>query len=100
MRIGGGWPVRDRETKPAGFDPRDPADPNYDFTRLDRAVTEAEQRGIIPLLSITGAPEWAEGPGRPSDAPSARGSPTPARSAIWPSRWPRATRAASKACRG
>jgi len=77
VRIGGGWPVRDRQNKPAGFDPRDPADPNYDFSRLDRAVIEAEQRGIIPLLSITGAPEWAEGPGRPSDAPIGSWKPDP-----------------------
>jgi hypothetical protein len=77
VRIDAGWPVRDRQTKPAGFDPRDPADPNYDFSRLDRAVIAAEQRGIIPMMGINGAPRWAEGPGRPADAPVGTWKPDP-----------------------
>lgn len=77
VRIDAGWPVRNRQAKPAGFDPRDPADPNYDFSRIDRAVLEAQQRGIIPLVSTNGAPQWAEGPGRPSDAPVGSWKPDP-----------------------
>jgi hypothetical protein len=48
----------------AGFDARDPASPDYDFTALDGAVTEAVAAGLRPLLVISHAPEFAEAPNR------------------------------------
>ena len=51
----------------AGFDPRDPADGEYDFSATDAAVRAARARGLDPLLLVTGAPLWAEGKNRPSD---------------------------------
>lgn len=45
--------------------PGNPADPNYDFSAYDAAVRAASQRGMQVLLTIWGAPEFAEGPGRP-----------------------------------
>jgi hypothetical protein len=47
--------------KPAGFDARNPADPNYDWKALDAFVRAADQRGIAPLLTTYWAPPWAEG---------------------------------------
>ncbi|MCW2959167.1 MAG: hypothetical protein JWP18_1970 [Solirubrobacterales bacterium] len=44
---------------PAGFDPRDPGDPQYAFGNLDRAVALLEAQGIEPLIAITGSgPVW------------------------------------------
>ncbi|MGZ5375753.1 MAG: hypothetical protein ACXWEF_04795 [Solirubrobacterales bacterium] len=54
-------------TRPA--DPTNPADPAYDFSRLDRAVSAANQRGLETVLTAFAAPTWAEGPNRPIDAP-------------------------------
>ena len=55
----------------AGFDPRDPADGEYDFSRTDAAVRAARARGLDPLLLVTGAPLWAEGKNRPSNTSKA-----------------------------
>lgn len=48
-------------TKPAGFDTRDPADPHYDWTKIDAFVRAAHARGIEPLITTLSAPAWAEG---------------------------------------
>jgi hypothetical protein len=44
--------------------PRDPADPAYRWAAPDAAIAAAQARGLQVLLSFTGAPRWAEGPGR------------------------------------
>ncbi|MBA2522099.1 MAG: cellulase family glycosylhydrolase [Solirubrobacterales bacterium] len=51
--------------KPAA--PRDPADPAYDWTKIDTAISGAEANGFDVELTVTSAPPWAEGPNRPSD---------------------------------
>jgi hypothetical protein len=50
------------DTKPDGFDPRDPADPAYDWALLDRQMTAAAAAGLSPILAISKAPRWAERP--------------------------------------
>jgi hypothetical protein len=50
--------------------PGDPADPAYDFSGVDAAVREAQQRGLKMLFTVFAAPEWAEGPGRPEGVPA------------------------------
>jgi hypothetical protein len=59
------------------IDPRDPADPAYDFGRLDAAVGEAAERGLEPLITIYSAPGYAEGPNRPASAPAGTWKPSP-----------------------
>ena len=54
--------------KPAGFEPRNPADPNYDWSKLDRFVLAAKSRGIEPLVTTYWAPDWAEAARRPKNA--------------------------------
>ena len=49
-------------------DPTNPGSASYDFSAIDAAVRDAEARGLAVLLTISGAPAWAEAPGR---APSA-----------------------------
>jgi hypothetical protein len=56
---------------PASWNPADPADPSYDWGGVDRRVVEAVKAGLIPHLTIRGAPRWAQGcnPEPPQFAP-------------------------------
>jgi hypothetical protein len=62
LRVEIGWPTSRRPAEP-----RDPADPAYDFSRADAAVRAITANGFEVDLSFTGAPAWAEGPNRPAD---------------------------------
>jgi len=75
-----GWSAVAPATKPNGFNPRNPADPRYNWDATDAAVRDANARGLKVLLSVTRAPAFAEGPGRPSesDAPPGTWKPNPA----------------------
>jgi hypothetical protein len=53
-------------TQPAGFQAKNPADPNYNWGHYDRAVRVAAAAGLKPRLAVTSAPDWAEGSGRGS----------------------------------
>lgn len=66
--LGVSWAGIAPKATPAGFDPADPADPAYDWQALDGAVRAAIGRGLQPVLGVSLAPRWAEGPGRPSTA--------------------------------
>lgn len=70
-RVPSGWAgiARTRPTSPT-----DPGDPAYDWTGTDRAVRASVAAGVEPLLSLTQAPAWAEGAGRPADLQSLPGS--------------------------
>jgi hypothetical protein len=46
----------------------DPAWAAYDFARLDGEVVATVAAGLRPILNVSRAPVWAEGPGRPRDA--------------------------------
>jgi hypothetical protein len=50
-------------------DPANPGDPAYDFRVLDGAVKSAAAAGLNPILTVSIAPAWAEGPNRPAGAP-------------------------------
>jgi hypothetical protein len=41
-------------------DPTNPADPVYQWAALDRQVEEATAAGLAPIISVTGAPRWAQ----------------------------------------
>jgi hypothetical protein len=55
----------------------DPSDPAYDFSAVDRAVRAAAARGLEPMLLLTEAPSFAEGPDRPIDASPGSWRPSP-----------------------
>ena len=57
--------------------PTSPADPDYDFSRLDGAVRDATARHMQALITVFGAPIWAEGKNRPSSAPVGTWKPDP-----------------------
>jgi hypothetical protein len=78
VRIDVGWPAPDTAAEPAGFDARDPADPRYDFARDDAAIAAARARGLRVIATFTGAPRWADGPGRPASVAPGTWKPSPA----------------------
>jgi hypothetical protein len=45
--------------EPASWSPRDPTDPNYDWSQLDTWVINATSAGLVPLLQVYYAPDWA-----------------------------------------
>jgi len=47
------------ETRPANWQPENPADPNYEWALYDRWVSNAVAAGLTPVLQIRGAPRWA-----------------------------------------
>ena len=53
-------------------DPTNPADPVYQWAALDLQVEEATAAGLAPIISLTGAPSWAQAQPVPkSSAPGA-----------------------------
>ena len=62
-------------TRPANFDPANPADPAYNWSLWDAQVRNAKAHGLEPILSIEGAPDWAVEPGE-GFAGTRRPSPT------------------------
>ncbi|HEV2785484.1 MAG TPA: hypothetical protein VGV67_03775, partial [Solirubrobacteraceae bacterium] len=48
------------ETKPAGFDASNPADPAYRWEQTDRALRAVRAAGLEPIMTISEAPRWAE----------------------------------------
>ena len=62
-------------TPPAN--PTNPADPAYDFSKFDGAVRSATARHMQVLITVFGAPAWAEGKNRPSSAPVGTWKPNP-----------------------
>ncbi len=53
---------------PTGFQPDNPADPNYNWSGCDKVIKAATAAGLTPLVTISSAPLWAEGSGRGSAA--------------------------------
>jgi hypothetical protein len=44
-------------TQPAS--PRNPADPAYDWSRVDAVMTQLAAAGIVPIVSVYSTPDWA-----------------------------------------
>jgi hypothetical protein len=47
-------------------DPTNPGSASYDFSAIDAAMRDASAHGLSVMLSVGGAPDWAEAPGRPA----------------------------------
>ena len=63
VRITVSWREIAPEREPGQWAPADPADPSYDWDDVDSDVRAIAAAGLEPLLTISGAPRWAqEGP--------------------------------------
>jgi hypothetical protein len=76
IRLGLSWANTAGATRPA--DPTNPANPVYNFSGIDTAVRDADQRGLMVMLNVNDAPDWGQAPGRPSDAVPTAWKPDPA----------------------
>lgn len=67
-------------TPPAGFDARNPADPNYKWASIDAQVRRAVEAGFTPYLTLFNAPRWAQDGKAPASASAGGGAwkPNPA----------------------
>jgi hypothetical protein len=72
------WSAVAPNQRPAGFNPRDPGDPAYDWGAIDHAVRVASSHGLRVYLTVLSAPPWAEGPNRPGNAAVGAWKPNPA----------------------
>jgi hypothetical protein len=59
-RIAVEWSEIAPDAPPAGWQPRDPADPRYDWRRVDESVVSAVGAGLLPVAMIEEAPLWAQ----------------------------------------
>lgn len=55
-------------SRPANWDPTDPADSNYDWREVDQWVKAVSDNGLQPVLQLFGAPAWANRCEAPSSA--------------------------------
>jgi hypothetical protein len=74
VRLGVSWRAI-AASRPA--DPTNPFDPAYSFGTLDQAVAEASAAGLTPLLTISGAPSYAERGKRPRGIAAGTWKPDP-----------------------
>jgi hypothetical protein len=75
VRLSMGWRHVVGDEPPAN--PSDPGDPAYDFSLFDSQVREATARGLTVLITVSGAPEWAEGRNPPNWANTGTWKPDP-----------------------
>jgi hypothetical protein len=62
--------------------PADPADPAYQWAALDTAVRTAAAHHLTPLLTLSTAPTWAQGPNRPKSGDLGIGAWDPSAAAL------------------
>jgi hypothetical protein len=60
VRVSIDWSDVAPSSLPTSWDPRNPADPNYDWHSGDRAIPEAVAAGLTPVVLIESAPSWAQ----------------------------------------
>jgi hypothetical protein len=75
VRVGVSWGEVARSEP---VDPSNPADPAYDFGRLDEVVSDARSRGLEVMLTAFAGPEWAEGQNAPAGVKAGTWKPDPA----------------------
>jgi hypothetical protein len=69
--------------RPLGFAADNPASRGYDWSAVDTPVRILAAHGLQVLLTVYGAPRWAEGRGRPASAPPGSWKPDPTQFALF-----------------
>jgi hypothetical protein len=83
VRINVPWNQVAPSVRPAGFDPSDPSSHGYDWASVDTQVRDLTAGGMRVLITLLGAPSWAEGPGMPASAAPGTWRPDPAQFAAF-----------------
>jgi hypothetical protein len=68
IRLDVTWSTIAPKTLPSSFAPTDPADPNYNWAAVDEQVRELAAANFRIMITVEGAPRWAEGPNMPKSA--------------------------------
>ncbi len=77
VRLGIYWFQVAPQRPPSEAEARNPGWSGYEWAAIDLAVRNAAANGLTPLITISYAPAWAEGAGRPSTAPAGTWRPSP-----------------------
>ncbi len=77
VRISVAWENVAPHNKPASWQPEDPADPNYNWASTDAAVKATVEAGLTPVITIEGAPLWAQRCQSPAALPGRLCEPEP-----------------------
>lgn len=83
VRLNVFWSQVAPATRPPGFSPADPSSPGYDWSTVDSEVRDLAAGHVKVLLTLLGAPRWAEGPGLPTSAAPGAWRPDPAQFAAF-----------------
>ncbi len=83
VRLGPTWSAIAPAKRPKGWKPSDPASPGYDWTGLDAGVRDASARGLEILVTLQGAPRWAQGAGKPKKLQTSGWRPNPSQFAAF-----------------
>ncbi|HYZ81821.1 MAG TPA: hypothetical protein VE571_11150, partial [Solirubrobacteraceae bacterium] len=65
IRLGMDWDATSKTKPPSLAVERDPSWSGYDWSDTDSTVRSTAAAGLTPLMLISNAPAWAEGPNRP-----------------------------------
>jgi hypothetical protein len=66
MRVGISW-LDVAPVAPGPSEATDPGWPGFRFAPIDAQVRAVAAKGMVPFISVTGVPGWAEEPGRPRE---------------------------------
>jgi cellulase (glycosyl hydrolase family 5) len=78
IRVAVNWDQIAPASRPSGFSASNPNSPGYNWASVDQQVQQLTAEGFQVMLTIDGAPRWAEGPGKPSWAPAGTWEPSAA----------------------
>jgi hypothetical protein len=70
IRVNPSWGETAPTKPPSLAAERDPAWPGYDWTDTDSIIRDVVSSGLTPLVLLSDAPRWAEGPNRPAISPN------------------------------
>src|SRR5437667_443047 len=66
------WPGSVPRQEPANWNPENPNDPNYDWSRVDARIKAIVAAGFQPMIGVGDAPVWARlAPSVPQSPPEA-----------------------------
>jgi len=76
IRLAISWNQIAPATRPPGFDASRQSSHGYNWASADQAIEQLSAEGFQVMVTIDGAPRWAEGSGKPSWAPAGTWEPS------------------------